>query len=143
MTLGTSAFGTLLQTGDGATSEVFTTIAEVITISGPALSTDTIDMTHHSSPGNYEEFVGGTLRSGEVTFDINYIPTAATHDASTGLLKDYENRTVRNFKLVFPDTGNTTWSFAAVVVGFEPSAPHDDKLMASVTLKISGQPTLA
>lgn len=143
MTLGTSAFGTLLKIGDGATSETFTTIAEVIGITGPALSTDTIDMTNHSSPGNYEEFVGGTLRSGEVTFDVNYIPTHATHDASTGLLADYEARTVRNFQLVFPDTGTTTWAFAAVVTGFEPAAPHDDKLSASVTLKVSGQPTLA
>lgn len=143
MTQGVSAFGTLLQIGDGATAESFTTIAEVVNISGPALSTDTIDMTHHSSPGNWEESLASTLRSGEVTFDINYIPAHATHDASTGLLADFLNRVVRNFKLVFPDAGNTTWSFAAVVTGFEPAAPHDDKLSASVTLKVSGQPTLA
>jgi len=58
-------------------------------------------------------------------------------------LKDLKNRTKRNFQLVFPDVGATTWAFAAYVTGFEPSAPVDDLLGASVTLKITGQPTLA
>jgi predicted secreted protein len=143
MTLGSSAFGTFLKIGDGATSETFTTIAEVVTITGPSLAMDPLEMTNHDSAGQWEEFIGGTLRSGEVSFDINYIPTAGTHDATTGLLNDLENRTFRNFQLVFSDTGGTTWSFSAFVTGFEPSAPFDDKLAASVTLKLSGQPTLA
>jgi len=138
-----SAFGTLLKIGDGGEPETFTTIAEVTDISGPSLSADTIDVTSHDSPGGYREFIQGLKDAGEVTFTINFIPTEATHDASTGLLKDYNDGTLRNFQLVFPDPGNTTWSFAAVVTGFEPSEPTDDKLSADVTLKISGQPTLA
>ena len=139
-----SGFGTLLKIGDGATpTETFTTIAQVLNIGGPALSQDAIDVTHHSSTGGWREFVGGLLDGGEVTFDINYDPDAATHNATTGLINDMENRTKRNFQLVFPDTGPTTWSFTALVAGFEPSAPIDDKLAASVTLKVSGQPTLA
>jgi len=141
--MGISAFGTLLKIGDGGDPETFTTIAEVSSISGPGLSLDTIDVTHHSSTAGWREFVGGLLDAGEVSFDINYTPTDATHDASTGLIKDMVDRTVRNFQLVFPDTGNTTWSFSALVTGFEPSEPIDDKLAASVTLKLTGQPTLA
>jgi len=142
MTQGVAGYGTQLQIGDGGGPEVFTTIAEITNISGPGLSMDTADMTHHQSPGAWEEHVGTILRSGEVTFDLNYIPTHATHNASTGLINDMENRTLRNFKLIFPNAGATTWNFAALVTGFEPSAPHDDKLGASVTCKISGQPTL-
>jgi predicted secreted protein len=78
-----------------------------------------------------------------VTFTIQYDPAGATHDASTGVLKDMGDKTLRNFQLVFPDTGTTTWSFSAYVVGFTPGAPHDDKLTAECELKISGQPTLA
>lgn len=138
-----SAFGTLLQIGDGGSPENFTTIAEVANISGPGLSLDAIDVTHHSSTGGWREFVGGLLDGGVVSLDINYDPTDGTHDASTGLIADMVARTVRNFQLVFPDTANTTWSFSALVTGFEPSEPVDNKLAASVTLKISGQPTLA
>lgn len=135
--------GALLQIGDGADPENFTTIAEVRDISGPALGQDTADVTSHDSTGGWEEHIGTILRSGEVTFDVNYIPTDSTHDASAGLINDMENRTLRNFQLVFPDGSSTTWSFAALVTGFEPGAPVDGELTASVTLTPSGQPTLA
>lgn len=138
-----AAFGTLLKIGDGGDPESFTSIAQVKSVGGPSLGLDPIDVTHHASTGSWEEVVGGILRSGEVSLDINYDPAGATHDASTGLIADMVAKTVRNFQLVFPDTGTTTWSFAALVTAFEPSAPHDDRLSASVTLKLSGQPTLA
>lgn len=142
--MGISAFGTLLKVGDGGSpTESFTTIAEVFNIGGPSLSLDPIEITNHSSTGGWKEFVGGLLDGGEVSFDINYDPVGATHDASTGLIADMVARTQRNFQLVFPDTGNTTWSFTALVTAFEPSEPVDDKLAASVTLKLTGQPTLA
>lgn len=141
--MGISSFGTLLKMGDGASPEVFTTIAEVLDISGPSLALDTEETTSHSSTGGWEEFVATILRSGEVSFSVNYDPVGATHDASTGLISDMENRTLRNFQLVFPDTGSTTWSFAAYVTGFEPGMPVAGKLSADVSLKISGQPTLA
>lgn len=139
-----SAFGTLLKIGDGATpTETFTTIAEVSNISGPGFSLDTTDVTNHSSPGGWEEAIPTILHAGEVSFDINFVPTDPTHGFSTGLLHDMVNRIKRNFQLVFPNAGNTTWSFAAFVTGFEPAEPVDDKLSASVTLKLTGQPTLA
>lgn len=139
-----SAFGSLLKIGDGGNgAEVFTTIAQVNSLSGPGLTMDPIDVTHHGSTAGWRQFVGGLFDAGEVTFEINYDPVAATHDASTGLLSDMEGRTVRNFQLVFPDAGATTWGFAALVTAFEPGMPIDDKLSASVTVKVSGQPTLA
>ncbi|KKL69977.1 hypothetical protein LCGC14_2109540, partial [marine sediment metagenome] len=48
-----------------------------------------------------------------------------------------------NFQLIFPDSGTTTWSFAALVTGFEPSAPVDGPLTASVSMLISGKPAIA
>jgi len=138
-----AAKGTLLKIGDGADPEVFTTIAEVMNISGPSLSMDAIDVTNQSSVNGWKESIGGLLDGGEITFDINYLPTDATHNATAGLINDMQNRTLRNFQLVFPDASSTTWSFSALITGFEPSADVSDKLTASVTLKISGQPTLA
>lgn len=143
MTLAIDAYGTLLQSGDGGAPEVFTTVAEVTDISGPSLALDPLDVTSHESPGAFREFVGGLLDGGEVTFTINYVPTGATHDATTGLLADMVARTVRNFQLIFPDVGATQWSFSALVTAFEPAEPVDDRLSAELTLKVTGQPTLA
>ena len=138
-----SAFGTLLKIGDGGDPESFTTIAEVKDISGPSLSLATEEITNHSSPGGWREFIGTLLDAGEVTFDINFIPTHSTHNASTGLIADMVNKVKRNFQLVFPDAGNTTWNFTALITGFELSEPVEGTLSASVTLRITGQPTLA
>lgn len=144
MTSAIIGMGAKLQRGDGGTpTENFTDIAEVRNITGPGPTMDTVDATHLGSPGGWEESIAGVLRAGEVTFELNYIPTEATHKATGGLLGDLKNKTKRNFKLLFPDASITTWSFSAWVTRFEPGTPHDDKLVANVTLKITGQPTLA
>lgn len=143
MTSAVFAHGTLLKAGNGAATEVFTTIAEVTSIGGPGLALDPIDVTNMDSTNGWREFIGGLLDGGEVSITINYLPANATHNAANGLINDMENRTVRNFQLIFSDSGNTTFSFTALVTGFEPGAPVDGQLTADVTLKLTGQPTLA
>src|SRR4051794_34127596 len=138
-----NAFGTLLKIGDGGGAEVFTTIAEVQNISGPALSLEMIEVTNHSSTAGWKERIGGLLDGGEVSFDLNFVPTNATQSYSAGLIKDMVGRTKRNFKMVFPDGSSTTWTFGAFVSKFAPKAPVNGQLAASVGLMISGQPTLA
>lgn len=137
------ATGTELQIGDGGDPEQFDTIAEVRTLQISGTSVERIDVTNHGSTGGYREFLSGLKDPGEVTFTINYVPTEGTHDAQTGLLAELSGGTTRNYKVVWPDISNTTWSFAALVTGFTPSAPADGALTADVTLKISGAPTLA
>ena len=138
-----SSFGTLLKIGDGAGTEAFTTIAEVMDISGPSSTLNTAEVTSQTSANGYSEHIGTILNGGEVSFDINYGPTDGTHDESTGLISVMNARTLNNFQLIFPDSGTTTWSFAALVTGFEPSAPVDGALTASVSMLISGKPAIA
>lgn len=131
-----AAFGTLLKLAAA-------TVAGVTNISGPGLTLETIDVTNHSSTSAWREFVGGLKDGGEISLDIVYDPAAATHkNASGGLLYLLDQRTSGSFSIVFPDSGNTTWSFTAFVTSFEPGAPVADGLTASVTLKITGAPTL-
>ena len=139
---GSAAFGSLLQRGNGATPEVWTTIAEVTNISGPSLSHEVIDVTSHSSSGAFREKVGGLLDGGEITLDLNFVPAGATHkEAVGGLLYDMTARSVNNYKLIFPDT--TYWIVPALVTNFTPDMAVDGKLGASVTITVSGEPTLA
>lgn len=139
-----SAYGTLLKIGDGGTPEVFATIAEVRDISGPSLSLATEETTTHSSaPASWRDHMATLHDAGEVTFDVSFVPTHATHNPTTGLLKAFADRRRTNFQMVFPDVAATTWRFAAFVTGFEVGAPVEGILTASVTLKVVGQPTLA
>ncbi len=143
MTLGTSGFGTLLQIGDGGAPETFTTIAEVVTIGGPGMTRELIDMTNHSSPNSWREKIAGLLDGGELNATINYLPANATHQKSAGgLLQDLVDGPQRNFQIVWTDVGNTTWVIPAIVSGFTPNAPIDDKLSADIVLSIAGEPTL-
>lgn len=135
---GIDGFGTQLKRGDGEGPEGFTAIANVTNVSGPGLSRDTVDVSAHDSPDKHREFVGSLVDPGEVSIDVNYDP--AVHDL---LIADLIDEEPRNFQLVFPTTPAATWAFAAVMTGFEPSAPFDDKLTASITYKVSGKPTIS
>jgi len=136
-----SAWGTLLKIGDGATPENFTTILQVQDITPPAPTALLEDATAHDSTGGWTEDKPTLLDMGDCTFGVLYVPTAATHDAGTGLISDLVAKKLRNFQLVYPDT--TTWSFSAYVAKFQPKAPVRGLLKADVTLNVSGQPTLA
>lgn len=140
MTNAVSGYGTLLQIDDGAGN--YTTVAEVKDITGPGYEADTIEATNHSSSGAWREWLSGLLDGGEVTFDVNYLPGNATHDESaSGLFGLLLNRTRRNFRLVWPVTPTERVTFLGIVTGFEPSAPVDDVLTASVTVKVTGSPS--
>ena len=141
--MGEFGFGVKLQRGDAASPEVFTDIAELINLGGPGLSLDTVEVTHTGSTNKYREYIAGLLDAGEVSAEVNFLPANATQNEAAGILKDIKDRTKRNFKIVFPDSGSATWSFAAFVTAFEPSAPIDDRMTASITLKLTGDPTLA
>jgi hypothetical protein len=132
-----AAYGCTLKIGA-------TAIAEVTKIEPPALKLDTVDVTSHGSTAGWREFVGTLKDGGDLTCDINYVPTAATHkNAAGGLIYILANAILTTFSLVFSDSGATTWTFTAYVVGFKASAAVGGALTAAVTFKLSGQPTLA
>lgn len=133
---GLDAFGTQLQRGNGAGPEVFTAIANVTDITPPGIERETIDVTTHGSPDQWREHIGGLKDGGEVSIDINYDPRV--HDS---LIADLDDPNPRNYKVVWPGTLGD-WAFKAILKGFEPEAPHDDKLAASLTYKVSGKPVL-
>ncbi len=135
--------GFLVQRGDGGSPENFTTVAEVLDADGPGLSADSVEATHQESPNYWREFIPGLKDGGEISFDVNHDPDNATHDATTGIVADFNNRTVRNWRVAFPSPSSKTWTFPAFVTGFEPSNPVADRSTASVTLKVTGEPTLA
>jgi predicted secreted protein len=131
-----AAYGTTFGVTGG------TVIANVKSITGPGLKLDTVDVTTHDSTGGWEEVVGTILRTGDVKMELAYDPATATHkNAADGLLAILIGKTAHGFTLTFPNS--TAWVFNALVTGFEPSAPHDKDLSATVTLKVTGSPTIA
>jgi len=135
--------GTLLQRETAPASGVYETIAECKTISGPGLEADEIDVTNQDSSGSLREYLRGLINPGEITTEVNFDPNDSTHDGSTGMFADLLAGTVRNWKIVFPTTPTATLAFTAFVKSFPLTAPVDNVLSASLTLKVTGLPTLS
>lgn len=130
------AHGTLLKIHDGIST--YTTIAEVLDISGGGYEVQTEDATSHDSGGWYES--APVIKKGqEVTFDLLY-SSATTQDT---LETDQANMTLRLFQIVMtPANGVTdTRAFAAYIKNIEYSLPVAGLIRASVTLEPSGAVT--
>jgi len=140
-TQATSGFGTLLKRGSGGAPETFATISEVKNITALNLTIETLDATSHSSAGGYREWLPSFKDAGQVTAEMNFVPSDPNQNPTTGLISDFDNRTLRNFEIEFPDIAGTTVSFAAYVTGFQINAPIDGILSANLTLRITGAPT--
>src|SRR4051812_24394235 len=106
-----SGYGSVLQLSDNGGTPVYTSISEVLEISGPNLERTMIDVTHLVSPGEAREFIGGLVNGNEVTFKLSFTKDATqtdlittiqdTTDAGTRLTTDV----IRKWRIVFGDTG--------------------------------------
>lgn len=129
--------GTAFQrSDDGTISGTFAAVGEVMAINGPGLARDAMEVTDMDSTDRFREFVGGLKDGGEISLDVGFDPNS---DDVTDWLSDFNTNTAGYYKIVFADS--TEWGFAALLTGFEPSTPHEDKMTATVTYKLTGKPT--
>lgn len=128
---------------NGAADVSRTAIAELKDFDGPTMRRNTVDASNHSSVGAYREFILADLDMGEVTFSVNFLPTNNTQDHVVGLIHDMKYGTRRTFRMILPDDANTTWDFDGFVVGVTTTEPVDGFLGGNISLKLTGDPTLA
>jgi len=121
-------FGTTLEM-DG------TPVAQIQDVSGPNLSTDTDEITNHSSPDGVEEFIATIKRTGEVTMPVVFNPGDASHSA---LKTAWDDKSLDPYTITYPD--GSTWEFDAYVTGLGMTAPVAGHLAADLTLRPSGSP---
>ncbi|WP_226578893.1 phage tail tube protein [Acuticoccus sediminis] len=122
-------YGTLFGiSDDGGTS--YDTLAEVTSVTPPGSSVDIIDATHMLSPDKVREFIEGLKDPGECSLEMNFIPGATTAD---GIIRGLSG--VQKLQITFP--GGFKWQFDGILTGYEPEAPVDDKMTATVTFKVT------
>lgn len=131
---------TVLQRGDGASSETFTAVAAIAEVVPPNISRDSVDTTVHNTADRYRTFIPGLHDGGEVTLRVLYDASGTNH---AELLDDMNDDVLHNYKIVFPSGIGETWSFSGFVTALGDEAPMDDKISRAVTFKVSGKPTLA
>lgn len=137
MGIAATAHGTLFNIGDGASPEGFTLIPGVQRVNAPDIRTEFIDVTSHDSVGAFREFFPG-LKDGEtVTAEILWRPSNAVHQ---GIRDDGYAATIRNWRIVFPDTSENTCDFAGYVSGFPGQANAAEVLRNTLGVKVTGLP---
>lgn len=128
-----------LAVGNAASPEVFTTIAQVVNISGPDGSATEIDTTALDSAA--KTFRVGLKDEGSVGFTINYDADDAQHAALRTALG---STTSKNYRITLTDTSPAkTYTFAAYVQQFALDISPDDVVKANASLRITGAITVA
>lgn len=142
MNQGIAALGLIVAIGDGASPEVFTPIAEVTDVAGLETKLKTVDNTHL---GNiWDEVKATTLALQPMKLTVNFLPSDQTQAfVVKGLGFDMVNRTLRNFKIIYPNAAATAWRFAAFITDFNPKGSVAGKLSADIELTPSGAPALS
>lgn len=133
------AAGSLLQLGDGAVSESFTSVAEITKLSPPNRSRDEIEVTHTTSSDGYREFIPGWRDGGEVPFEANWLPTNTTQDETTGILESFNDNVTHNWRIVVPNA-SLYFPFTGFVTTYEPDLDIEKQGTLSGTIKITGKP---
>jgi hypothetical protein len=130
--------GILLNRGDGASPEVFTALAEIVSLTPPGLSRNEIEVSNHNA--GIEEKLLGMLRYGQVKGKCNWLPTDPTQiNTGTGIRSDILLNTRANWRVTFPPSGLPHWTFPARVQMFTPpDVTPDTALQMDFALTLDG-----
>jgi len=104
--------------------------AEILDVTPPGMSREAIETTHQGTTGQKTFMPADLYDSGELGFDIHFNP-----DTSPPIGSAAETITI-----TFPS--GATWAFTGFMTGYAPSAPLEDKMTASVTVKVTGAITI-
>lgn len=104
---------------------------------------DDVDVTDWESANGFEEIIQGIKRGGNATFSTNEDPVGTGAPASNfdRLVTLHGSGEVKTWQLKIGPTPTATILFSAIVKGFTLAAPTGDKVLTSITLRLTGAPT--
>jgi len=141
MTNATAGVGTEFQLGDGGSPESFTKVAEVLSISGPELSGELIDVSSLDTTGGYKEFISGMRDGGSVSIEFNWVSSNANQQSLRDRISDINNANSFNYRIVWSNSPATQVDFVGVVESFSMNTEANSAITGSISIKVSGQPT--
>ena len=126
--MATKTFGTLVTVNG-------TTIGELLSVKPGAFSREVIDVTHMTSPNEFQEIMLGVKTWGECVGVIQLDHSDASHQALLALRNSDD---LAEVVVTHTDENNTTATFDAGLTGFAPDLPENTKATAEITFAISG-----
>lgn len=138
MTLAKIGYGATVSMTLGGTATV---LAEVIEIGLPNPQVDDVEATHFKSPDRTKEYIAGLIENGEISLAINWVPGSTDDLAISTAQKAGE--AVETVISVPTASTDQTFTFDAIIKGYEKTIPIDDRMTAALTLRVAGAVTQA
>lgn len=138
-----NGFGSIFSYSSVGSSGTFSVIAGITQITMPTFSRGSIDVTNHGTTDYYEQAItGGPIRSGSVGITAVYLTTATAH--VTTIPADFNAGTRCGWKIEIAGTSsaNTVWYGDGYITGYNVATPFDGQVPFSMTMKITGKPTI-
>ncbi len=112
-------------------------ISDVLSVTPPSPTVETIDATTHGSAGAAREFIAGLIDTGEGSIRVNWVPGSASDVLMSAAVL---SRVVKAWKINVPaGTGTRDFTGNCVVTGYEKDdVVIDDKMTAILSIKVSG-----
>lgn len=133
-------YGTKFQIERADSPNEWDDIAEVINVTPPNFTTDQVDVTHNQSPNRTREFIPGLIDPGEASFEMNFVPSTSLTSSDRILQALRDSGDVATCRIVYPN--DVTWEFFGSLTGYEITSATEDKMTATVTIKVSGSITV-
>lgn len=130
--------GTAIKVGD-ASPGTYNGIAEITGFSGPDGQAAEIPVTNLLSTA--VEVIPGLADNGRMTLNVNFDPSDTNGQTRCRTLRD--GGTLGYFKIEWPDTGSTVWTFTAYVLGMPVEGAVDQPVTGQITLRVSGAITIS
>lgn len=113
-------------------------ISEVVEVTPPDPTRDTIDTTHHGSSGDYREFIASLIDAGEGTATIHYTPDSTEDQLLNAVFASGE---LTQFAIDVNKGDGNQWRISGSMILTNYAIQNvviDDKMTANITMKVSG-----
>lgn len=107
--------------------------AEILDVTPPGVSRESIQTSHMGTTIAHDFIPSKLVDWGELSVELQFDPG---DDPPI-------NTDPEEIIITFPNSAATTWTFQGFMTGYEPSAPLEDKMTASATIKVTGDVTVA
>lgn len=135
-------YGVTLSVSDASPAVTPTNAVGAITSFTPPNPTrDIIDVTSSDSPNMAREFIAGLIDYGEAGFEMLWEINNTADALLRAIILERKPRTWRATFSQF--TPARTVTFLGYLTGYERAAPLEDKMMATITIKVTGAPVQA
>lgn len=116
-----------------------TAVEEVLSIGVPTIKMNPVEATHMASDNTYAEFLAGIRDGGEISIDVNARPKATGQ--TIAITKLHSGATCAVVITLPASLG--TWTATCYFTGYSSRLAAPDKMIATITLKVTGKPVLS